>query len=117
MKVKVNKDDLLKVLKENRETHRSLFLEALEGYREKVIELLTINLENTKAGKKIVTFLQLPVPTDQTSEYDQIIRMLEMSVDENFELDEHEFKCYVLDEWSWKEAITASNSRYLKCGD
>ncbi len=114
MKVKVNKNDLLKVLRENRETHRSLFLEALEGYREKVIELLTVNLENVKAGKQIVTFINLPVPKDQTSEYDQIIRMLEMSVDEDFELDEHEFKCYVLDEWEWKEAVTMSNSRYLK---
>lgn len=114
MKVKVNKDDLLEVLKENRDTHRSLFLEALEGYREEVIKLLTINLDNVKAGKKIVTFLQLPVPQDQTSEYDQIIRMLGMSVDEDFELEDHEFKCYVLDEWSWKEAVMTSNSRYLK---
>ncbi len=114
MKVKVNKGDLLKVLEENKETHRSLFLEALDGYREKVIELLTVNLENVKAGKQIVTFLQLPVPKDQTSEYDQIIRMLEMSVDGDFELEDHEFKCYVLDEWSWKEAVMMSNSRYLK---
>lgn len=114
MKVKVNKEDLLKVLKENRETHRSLFLKALEGYREEVIKLLTVNLNNVKAGKQIVTFLQLPVPKDQTSEYDQIIRMLGMSVDEDFELEDHEFKCYVLDEWSWKEAVTMSNSRYLK---
>lgn len=114
MKVKVNKGDLLKVLKENREIHRSLFLEALEGYREEVIKLLTINLDNVKAGKKIVTFLQLPVPKDQTSEYDQIIRMLEMSVDEDFELEDHEFKCYVSDEWSWKEAVTMSNSQYIK---
>ena len=114
MKVKVNKVDLLKVLRENRDKHRSLFLEALEGYREKVVELLTINLDNVKAGKEIVTFLNLPVPKDQTTEYDKVIRMLEMSIDEAFELSDDEFQCYVLDEWSWKEAVTMSNSRYIK---
>lgn len=114
MTVKVNKEALLKVLKENKQNHRSLFLKALEGYREEVVELLETNLENARAGRKIVTFLTLVEPKDQTAEYNQIIKMLEMSVDKDFELQDHEFKCYVLDEWSWKEAVTMSNSRYIK---
>ena len=110
--VTVNKDQLLGVLRENRDKHRSIFIEAQQGYREAVIHELDSMLADAKAGKKIQRAITLREPVDQTADYDRVIRMMEMSVDTEIDLEEHEFNMYVLDEWSWKQNFTASNYAY-----
>ncbi len=110
----VNKDELLETLKKNRETHRMIFEDAQKGYREEAIRLLDIALNDAKIGKKITTFIQLESPVDQTKDYDRIIRMLEMSVDEQIDLTEHDFAQYVLDDWSWKQDFLTKNAFYTK---
>jgi hypothetical protein len=50
---------------------------------------------------------------DQTKDYDRVIRMLEMTVDEIITIGAVEFQQYVMDDWTWKEQFTASNSAYL----
>ena len=110
---RVKRDELLEVLKKNRATHRETFERATIGYRKRAIEELDISLRDACEGKKIRRSIGLVEPMDQTKDYDRVIRMLEMSVDEVVTIEAHEFAQYVMDDWSWKEQFTASNSTYL----
>ena len=113
-KVKVHKVELLKILKKNREEHRGIFLMAQEGFKDAVITRLEVMLEDARNGKRIEQTLNLPVPMDQTKEYDRAIMMLDMSVDDKVTITEHEFACFVMDDWRWKDQFTLTNSSYLK---
>ena len=110
--VTVNKAKLIETVKENREAHRDIFLEAQKGYRKQAIELLDESLRCARNGKKFKMMFSLPAPVDQTEEYDKALKMLEWSVDDNIELGEQAFRQYVLDDWSWSMAFSTTNSRY-----
>jgi hypothetical protein len=66
----------------NRDSHRHLFLKAQEGYRKLVIEELDRMLADAKAGRPIRRSISLTEPSDHTKDYDRVIAMLEMSVDD-----------------------------------
>ena len=111
--VKVKREELLAKLKSNRAEHRDLFLKAQDGYRKAVIEELDRMLADTRSGKQIRRHLSLPEPMDHTDDYDNIICMMEMSVDPIIELDQHDFKRYVMDDWEWKLSDRATNAMYV----
>lgn len=110
--INVKKNDLLAVLQKNRDEHRDIFIEAQTGYRDAVIAELDSMLADARSGKKIRRSLTLVEPMDQTADYDRVIRMMQMSIDETIQLQEHEFQSYVLDQWQWKKQFNASNSNY-----
>lgn len=110
--VKVNRKQLLEKVKANRATHRTTFEEALEGYREQAISELEASLLEAKAGKRIRRGLQLVEPMDMTREYDRVITMLEMSVEEELEVTQQEVMQYVMDDWSWKQQFEAVSATY-----
>lgn len=110
--VRVNTAELVEILKKNREKHRAIFEEAIEGYRKRVIEHLDYALECAKSGKKIITHLVLVRPTDHTLDYDHAIGMLEMSVDDSVVIDYREYRQYVCDEWTWSSQFSSSSSSY-----
>ena len=112
--VKIAKEELLKILKKNRATHRAIFEEAQIGYRKEAIELLDKALQDARNGRKIETFIKLNAPIDQTSDYDRAIKMIEMSIDENIEISETDFANYVLDDWHWKKQFMATNTYYTQ---
>lgn len=112
-KITVNKSELLDALRQNRKEHRATFERALEGYRKEVIRLLENAIEDAKAGRRVQRHINIVEPIDQTSDYDRVIRMLQMSVDEKVELTEQQFAQYVMDDWSWKQQFTASTSQYI----
>ena len=111
-KVMIDKTELLKTVKANREKHHDVFLKALDGYQNTVIKTLEAMLDDAKKGLRYTTMKQLVQPVDQTREYDKVIRALEMSVDSVIELTEDEFSQYVMDDWNWKHQFLLSNSTY-----
>lgn len=111
-KVTVHKDELVTTVRANREQHRELFEKALDGWRKHAIDALDEHLDSLRAGRVADLRLYLPPPEDHTSDYDQVIRMLEMSVDKVIDLTHSEFAQYVMDDWGWKEQWTASNAGY-----
>lgn len=111
--VKVKVDELLVKVKANRKAHRDVFLRASEGYRAAAVAELDKMLEDAKSGKRVRRYLELVEPMDQTKEYDSVISMLELTCDEVVELTSQEFSQYVLDDWSWKDQFTISNSQYI----
>lgn len=110
--INVKKTDLLEVLNTNRSKHRSIFEDALIGYRKEAIRLLDDALENARNGNKITVRFALTEPMDQTKDYDLAIGMLEMSVDEEIELSPEDYRRYVMDDWEWTDQWTFANSAY-----
>jgi hypothetical protein len=113
-KVKIKRGELMAAISANREKHRAIFLEAQEGYRLEVVAELERRLQDARSGKRIIRAIALPEPMDYTAEYNRVIRMLEMSVDEIVELSATEFDQFVMDNWAWKQMSLANNVRYTK---
>ncbi len=113
MKTKIKTQELLDILKSNRESHRAIFLKAQEGYRKKAISIFEQRLEDMRDGKKINTYIRLTEPVDQTEDYDRAIQMVEMHDGEHIELDQKAFSNFVMDKWDWTQRFTESTSEYL----
>ena len=139
--VKVKRDDLLKIIRTNREKHIVEYDEAIAGYKEMAMELISKkeaearkSLEQRLAAVRIqvediasadpedilggiVTIIgamqfNLPVPQNHSKDYDQVIRMLELSVDGEISIRSDEFACYVMDDWDWKTDFTNVSNSY-----
>lgn len=110
--VTVKRDELLAIVMKNREQHRAIFLDALDGYRKKVVEELERALAEAKRGERFRTAIRLVQPIDQTREYDRVIRMLELTPDETIVLQQQEFDAYVLDQWHWRQQFVANSMNY-----
>lgn len=112
METTVEKIDLLKILRENRDKHRGVFEAALEGYRKAVIGRLAGHIRELKDGRYPETKIIVPIPTDHTGDYDRTIKMLEMSIHPTYTLSDHEFGQFVMDDWDWKRQWMTTNSVY-----
>jgi hypothetical protein len=110
--VTIKKVDLLGVLKKNRDAHRGVFIEAQKGFREEAIRLLDSHLQDAREGRRILLEISIPEPQDHTKDYDRAIRMLEMCTKEEIFISEHEFSCYVEDDWGWKEQFVGVTNNY-----
>lgn len=110
--VRVEKDALLDKIKANREEHRSIFEEALDGWQKQVIKDLEDAAADARAGRAFRWRFNLPKPQDHTDEYDTVIEMLEMSKDDEFELTLGEFNSFVMDKWGWQTTFLTSSSEY-----
>lgn len=132
-KVTVRKDELLATVKANHAAHVKAFGEAFAGYRVEAGELLEKKLgEATAAFKALaddvrsaekpvplavnvqVIHFNLKVPVSHAKDYEQVIRMLEMSTDETVTLESDEFACYVMDDWGWKQEFLGMAETYSK---
>ncbi len=110
--IKVKTAGLLERVKSNRKTHRELFLKAQEVYRQDMIDELDRMLLDARGGKEIRRFITMPEPQDHTADYDRVIEMLLMTVDEEIVVQSHEFDQYVMDNWNWKQAALTANNFY-----
>ena len=129
--VKVKRFELLQKIKENRVKHIAEYREGVAGYKElalkkvaeivqkaekdlrdnverisaKILEMTPEEIENGP-GSSVIILQQLsfvlPVPVSHEKDYNQVISMLEMSVDEHLTIRSDEFSCYVMDDWDWK---------------
>lgn len=115
--VKLKKSELLAHLRTNREKHRSIFLKAQDKYRELAIKELDAMLAEAKAGKKIRRAVNLVSPEDHTRDYDRVIKMVKMSVEDVIEVNEMEFSCYVMNRWDWQNQFVGSISGYASAAD
>ena len=113
--VKVDRKKLLKIVTENKEKHIKDFLESVEDYKAATLKLAEANLELVKTGDLDQIAKTKPMPSKPVSyenNYTRAIRMLELSVDKEIDVEEDVFNQLVLDEWAWKNAFVASASLY-----
>jgi hypothetical protein len=114
--VVVTKQALLDILHKNREKHEAAFEQGLMDYRKAVVIELEEQLDRARKGKVIRKYTSLTCPENHTGDYDQVIGMLEMDVNEEISLHESDFATYVLDNWAWMKQFTEStmsNTSYL----
>jgi len=118
--VNVSRTELLAKLKENLEIHKREYEEALVACHTKLIEDLvrtTKNVEKMTDPRKLKNFrFQFAFPQNHTQEYIDVIEMLEMSIDENINLDSESFKAYIKNEWSWSGQFNTSKALYESVG-
>ena len=123
--VKVRRDELLAVLRRNREQHAKDYQAACVGYRAVALRRIEESFQEARAvvdrlqeGQTVAVGLRvsLSVPVSYERAYDQIIRMMEMSVDAEIELTAGQFACFVMDDWEWKEEWSSSNAQYIRGG-
>jgi len=112
--VVVDRDEYLDRLRANRENHRAVFDEAIEGYHRLLMAELERRIRDLKRGRQIDQHIGLPEPEDHTKDYDRVITMAEMSVSETVELSEDEFAMYVMDQWRWKQSFSDSTAMYTR---
>ena len=112
MIVNVKKDELISVLKANRDRHRTVFLAALEGYRQEALRTLKEHIRAIEEGRTPAIVITLARPEDHTRDYDHVIGMLEMHQGDEFRLDGQTYRNYVGDDWSWKRQWAKLSSTY-----
>lgn len=113
--VKMKRDELLGIVKENKIKHISEYEEAVNDYKALAVKITKENakLANTGDLNKIKDIRGVPsAPRSYETDYNRAARMLELSVEDVIELEDDVFNQLVLDEWSWKQAFSTSNSSY-----
>jgi hypothetical protein len=120
--VKVKTAELLEKVKANREKHIKEYEEAVAGYKEaateaveKAMAKLKKQIEDLQEGEVLhlaAVVFDLEVPQNHEKDYDQVILMLEMSVDEELSIKADEFACYVMDDWDWKADFLKMSDTY-----
>jgi len=113
--VKMNRKELLNIVIDNRMKHVEEYKESIDGYKLAAVKIAAHNLKVAKSGdlEKFKTLSHMPKkPTSYEDNYVKAIRMLELSVEEVIEIDEHIFNQLVLDEWVWKHDFVATASMY-----
>lgn len=106
--VRVNKNELLTILQENRKKHKIEYKESIRAYRVKAVDLFNKELQKAIAGKKFETYFSLSKPESHEKDYDLAIKMVKMSVDEKVVLSSAAFNQLINDEWSWKSSFRIS---------
>ena len=111
--IKVEKQELLEKLVDNRTKHVSEYEQAVDGFRQSVIDELTEYLDRAKSGKGVRTTITFDEPRCHEDDYSTVIEMLEMSVDEEIYITMSEFRQYVQDKWHWKDSFSTTNMKYI----
>jgi hypothetical protein len=109
--IEVKKEELLTILRANRDKHRQVFNAALEGWRNQAFHELSRLHDKLKAGKLPNLYVELSLP-DHTRDYDRVITMVTMDIGTTFELSEADAKAYIMDDWSWKRQFLDSSNTY-----
>jgi hypothetical protein len=112
MGMRFDKSELKETVSKNRDLHRTIFEEAIEGYKKKVQVALEEHIDRIKNGEIIRVHIYYDEPVDHTRDYDRLLKMLDMTVETHIELTENQFESYILDDWKWKRQFIATNSAY-----
>lgn len=113
--VKVNKTELLEIVRKNQISHVAQYDEAVADYKALALQIAKDNMKLAKKGTlaDIAAMSHMPSPpVSYEAAYTRAIRMLEMSVENVLELEEYIFNQLVMDEWDWKQAFSTSNTMY-----
>jgi len=119
--VTVDRKVLLKKLKVNRAKHVKTFEKAYENYVKTLkarVKKIAESCEEWDASKRskrkfdLDASVNLNAPQSYECEYNTVVEMTEMSVDDTVTLSQQEFKYYIQDEWGWKHSFSSMASNY-----
>ena len=113
---KVLKSTLLEILTKNREEHLVAHEEAKKNYRKRAVKALEKQLAKATDGSRFSLSFRLSRPISYVEQYDKVIGLFKMVVEDTVEITSTEYSQYVLDEWSWRSQFDTSNSFYGVAG-
>lgn len=99
---RIQKEKLREIVQRNRDAHRGEFEKALGEYKKAVIHYLEKQIKSAEKGRLVDNYISIPQPQDHTVDYDQVLEMLDLSVDDTITLTYRDFSQYVRDDWGWK---------------
>lgn len=108
---------LIDTLKQNKDNHKKMYLEAVTGFKKDAKRQLERLLAKIGDNEVADVYLSVGAPKDMSSVYDTAIKMLNWTQDETIELDANTFRNLVMDEWDWMQSWLASNARYSETAD
>lgn len=110
--LKMKKSDLLEVLRKNKEKHVEEYELALHAYRIACAEAMEQAWLQCVDGGEILTnpCYKFSKPQSHERDYTMVIGMLEMTIEDEIEVDTNEYTQYVLDEWSWRSSFNQQTS-------
>lgn len=112
--VRIPKQQLVEAITKNRNSHIDDYVKAANGYRDYMIVELNKAINRLKSGENIeLRFDYDKPPHDHKDDYDAVLKMLEMSVDDVVEIHDNEFRQFVLDDWDWQRNWKLSNLKYI----
>lgn len=134
-KIKAKRSDVLNAIRANYEAHKKNYADAFDGYKVEALEQITDKkkaildaidtlgrrVAEAVLGKDKPVALQmssslalftLTPPVDHSRDYEVVIKMLEFSVDDEIELEQDQFECYVMDRWDWADSFRESVTNY-----
>lgn len=118
LRITARKNAVLETIRKNREEHLEIVAEARRGYLEKATALLKEKLEKVEEakqaqGRRIGSLrVELQEPGDHTSEYDTVIRMLELHQGDTAELNADEVRQFLENKWDWMDQFLRTTSTY-----
>lgn len=109
-KITVRKVELLAKLKEGLEKHQKAFEKGSADHLVAVQTFLKEALERAQAGDLSNVHIPhtLERPGNHEKDFNRAIAMIEMSTQDEIELDEKTFNQWVMGEWSWAGGFEAS---------
>jgi hypothetical protein len=117
--VNVKRDELLKALRSNLIKHKEDYTQALIDFKLRLLEDLQAGVEKVTASepKALAKFnVEVRFPQNHEKDFLEVIEMLEMSVDENINLDAESFRAYFKNEWSWSAGFHSLTESYKSAG-
>lgn len=121
--VNVKRDNLIAKIEANRAKHLRTYEVAIKAWRQKLADALRkyanrISEARSKVlrGKDLppIPAPHLPKPTKFLAEYDRVLGMLRMSVEQIVKLDASDYDRYILDKWDWSEMFANSTVSYAR---
>lgn len=135
----VKKDELLKIIMNNKEKHIKEYNEAMRGYRIGVVEalenliddaaefelIINRSLKDAQSGGELKTdwkldtfnqFNDLSQPESHEKDYTIAIGMIELDISDEVELTKNEYQQFVENEWVWSDTFKLQVSGNLGIG-
>lgn len=110
--VNVNREALITALYEGLNVHQAQLTELKADYKKAVVKFMSAAARRARKGDFSDLVLRLQAPQDHSQEYIDAIEMLEVSVDENIQLDKETYKAYYRNEWSWSSGLETASALY-----
>jgi len=113
--IHMNKIDLLDIVRENRKNHVDKYNEAITSWQIHYQEVLDQLGKRVREQRVYIPLqsINLPKPVSYEECYDEVIKMLELSIDKEVDLCDDEFRKLVMDKWNWRNTFDVTNSTYF----
>lgn len=113
--VKVKKTDLLRHLMDQRDLHVEEHKQAMQNWRQKVVEKVSAEAERlSNDNEEVDLYFLTPLskPTSYEEDYESAINICEWHEEEVMDLTFEQFSQWVEGNWRWRQDFLRSNAAY-----